>query len=63
MQVRLPRSIIKLNELAQRWRDVSSCLINMLNGHIRVMDKLGVVEFVRAYEKLGDRLSGTLGGS
>ena len=29
MQVRLPRSIDGLNELAQRWRDVSTCPFNI----------------------------------
>ena len=38
MQVRLPRGIDELNELAQRWCDVSTCPINMLNGHIGAMD-------------------------
>ncbi len=38
MQVRLPRSIDELNELTQRWRDVSTCPINMLNGHIGAGD-------------------------
>ena len=38
MQVRLPRSIDELNELAQRWRDVSTCPIKMLNGHIGAME-------------------------
>ena len=38
MQVRLPRGIDELNELPQRWRDVSTCPISMLNGHIGAMD-------------------------
>ena len=38
MQVRLPRSIDELNELAQHWHDVSTCPINMLNGHIGAID-------------------------
>ena len=33
-----PGVMTKLNELAQRWRDVSSCPIKMLNGHIGAMD-------------------------
>ncbi len=38
MQVKLPRTINKLNDLAQHWHDVSTCLINMVNGHIGAMD-------------------------
>ena len=38
MQVRLPRTADELNDIAQRWRDVSTCPINMLNGHIGAMD-------------------------
>jgi hypothetical protein len=33
-----PGVMTKLNELAQRWRDVSTCPINMLNGNIGAMD-------------------------
>ena len=33
-----PGVMTKLNELAQRWRDVSTCPIKMLNGHIGAMD-------------------------
>jgi len=38
MQVRLPRTADELNDIAQHWRDVSTCPINMLNGHIGAMD-------------------------
>jgi hypothetical protein len=38
MQVKLPRTINELNDLAQSWCDVSTCPINMLNGHIGAMD-------------------------
>jgi hypothetical protein len=38
MQVKLPRAIDNLNDLAQHWHDVSTYPINMLNGHIGAMD-------------------------
>ena len=38
MRVELPRSNVKLNEVAQHWCDVSTCPNNMLNGHIGAMD-------------------------
>ncbi len=36
--MKLLRTINKLNDLAQHWRDVSTCQINMLNRHIGAMD-------------------------
>jgi hypothetical protein len=38
LRVELPRSDSKLNEVAQRWCDVSTCPINMLNEHIGAID-------------------------
>jgi hypothetical protein len=38
LRVELPRSDSKLNEVAQHWRDVSTCPINMLNGYIGAID-------------------------
>ncbi len=38
LRVELPRSDSKLNEVAQHWRDVSTCPINILNGHIGAID-------------------------
>jgi hypothetical protein len=38
LRVELPRSDSELNEVAQRWRDVLTCPINMLNVHIGAID-------------------------
>ncbi len=38
MQVKLQRSINKLNDLAHCWHGVSTCPINMLNGHTGAMN-------------------------
>jgi hypothetical protein len=38
MQVRLPRTADELNDITQCWRYVSTCPINMLEGHLGAMD-------------------------
>jgi hypothetical protein len=38
LRIELPRSDSELNEVAQCWCDVSTCPINMLNGHIGAID-------------------------
>ncbi len=37
--MKLPRSINELNDHTNCWRDVSTCPINMLNGHVGAMDE------------------------